>query len=104
MYKLKFSYYLYEDIKSSYNYIKYVLQNPTAAQRLNIETKKTYKKIKNNPYIYPTVPIEHLALKGYRFAMIKNYMLFYKVKEKQINIERFLYGPRDWIKILENMN
>jgi hypothetical protein len=31
-------------------------------------------------------------------------MLFFKVKEKQINVERFLYGPRDWINVLKNMN
>ena len=83
MYELKFSDYLYEDVKSSVNYIKYVLQNP---------------------FIYPAVPVEYLALKGYRFVNIKNYMLFFKVKEKQINIERFLYGPRDWINLLKNMN
>jgi hypothetical protein len=36
--------------------------------------------------------------------MVKNYMLFYKVKEKQINIDRFLYGPRDWMNILRETN
>jgi hypothetical protein len=38
--------------------------------------------------------------------MVKNYMLFFRVKknEKIINVERFLYGPRDWINILENMD
>jgi plasmid stabilization system protein ParE len=103
MYKINFSSYLYEDVESSINYIKYVLQNPIAAQRLKDEVKKTYKKIKGNPFIYPTVPVEHLALKGYRFTMVKNYILFFRVKEKEINIERFLYGPRNWINILENM-
>jgi len=34
--------------------------------------------------------------------MVKNYMLFYKVKEKQINIDRFLYGHRDWMSLLNN--
>jgi len=104
MYKIIFSNYLYEDVESSINYIKYVLQNPIAAQRLKDKVKKTYKKIKENPFIYPAVPVEHLASKGYRFTMVKNYMLFFRVKEKQINIERFLYGPRNWINILENMN
>jgi len=103
VYKINFSNYLYEDVESSINYIKYVLQNPIAAKRLKDEVKKTYKKIKVNPFIYPAVPVEYLALKGYRFTMVKNYMLFFKVKEKQINIERFLYGPRNWINILENM-
>jgi plasmid stabilization system protein ParE len=104
MYKLKFSNYIYEDIQSSINYIKYNLQNQVAAQRLKNEIKKAYKKIKENPFIYPAVPVEHLALKGYRFTMVKNYMLFFKVKEKQINIDRFLYGPRDWINILKETN
>jgi len=104
MYELKFSNYLYEDVKSSVNYIKYVLQNPVAAQRLKDEVKKAYNKIKKNPFFYPAVPVEYLASKGYRFVNVKNYMLFFKVKEKQINIERFLYGPRDWINLLKNMN
>jgi plasmid stabilization system protein ParE len=103
MYKLKFSNFIYDDIKTSFNYIKYVLQNPIAAQRLKSEIKKTYNKIKENPFIYPAVPVKQLALKGFRFTMVKNYMLFYKVKQKVINIERFLYGHRDWVNILENM-
>jgi len=106
MYKLKFSNYIYNDVESSINYIKNVLENPVAAQRLNKEVKKTYKKIKKNPLIYPKVPVVHLALKGFRFKMIKNYMLFFRVKEKEkeINVERFLYGPRDWITTLESTN
>ena len=108
MYKLKFSNYIYDDVESSINYIKNVLENPIAAQKLKKEVIKTYKKIKKNPLIYPKVPVEHLALKGFRFKMVKNYMLFFRVKdkdkEKEINVERFLYGPRDWITILENTN
>ena len=102
MYTLKFSIQYKEDTKSSIRYIKLVLQNPTAAQRLKTEIENTYAKIKQNPLIFPKVPVEHLAEKGYRFVLIRNYMLFFKVKDKVINIDRFLYGPRDWINILEN--
>ena len=104
MYLLKFSNYIYEDIQSSVKYIKFNLQNPVAAQRLKREIKKAFRKIKENPFIYPAVPVEDLELKGYRFTMVKNYMLFFKVKEKQINIVRFLYGPRDWINIIKETN
>ncbi|WP_461248305.1 type II toxin-antitoxin system RelE/ParE family toxin, partial [Treponema sp. R6D11] len=62
------------------------------------------KKIKEKPFIYPAVPDEYLASKGFRFTMVKNYILFYKVKEKQINIDRFLYGHRDWMNILGSVN
>jgi hypothetical protein len=47
MYKLKLSNYIYEDVRSSINYIKNNLKNPVAAQRLKMEIKKTYKKIKD---------------------------------------------------------
>jgi plasmid stabilization system protein ParE len=34
--------------------------------------------------------------------MVKNYIIFFIVEENQINIIRFLYGPRNWINILKN--
>lgn len=102
MYKLKFSNFIYEDIESSVSYIKNDLQNTIAAQKLKKEIQKAYKKIKLTPLIYPLVPVEKLANKGFRFILVKNYMLFFRAKteEKIINIERFLYGPRDWANIL----
>ena len=102
MYKLKFSEYIYKDVESSVEYIKNVLKNPVASQRLKDEVKK----IKQNPLIYPSVPIENLEKKGFKFYIVKNYMLFFKVKKDEniVNIERFLYGPRDWITILGNIN
>jgi plasmid stabilization system protein ParE len=102
MYTLNFSKLFREDVKTSVNYIKHTLQAPLAAQRLKDEIKKTYKKIKESPFIYPAVPDEYLASMGFRFVMVKNYMIFYIVEGKQINIFRFLYGHRDWINILEN--
>jgi len=104
MYTLKFSYFYLDELKSAIEYIRQDLQNPIAAQRLKDEVKETYIKLKENPFIYPSVPDEYLASKGFRFTMVKNYILFYKVKEKQINIDRFLYGHRDWMNILDDDN
>jgi plasmid stabilization system protein ParE len=104
MYKLLLSKYYREELKSAVNYIKQDLQNPIAADSLKEEAKKTYKKIKENPYMYPAVPDEHLASKGFRFVMVKNYMLFYTVIEKEVIVLRFLYGYRDWMNLLDNGN
>jgi plasmid stabilization system protein ParE len=104
MYKLQLSKYYLEELKSAVYYIRHDLQNRVAANNLKEEAKNTYKKIKENPFMYPAVPDEYLASKGFRFVMVKNYMLFYKVKEKQINIDRFLYGHREWINILGSAN
>jgi len=104
MYTLKYSYFFRDELKGAINYIRHDLKNPTAAEKLKNKVKETYKKLKENPFMYPAVPDKYLASKGFRFAMVKNYMLFYKVKEKQINIDRFLYGHRDWMNILDNEN
>ena len=101
MYTLKYAKSYRDDMKSTINYIKYNLQNPIAAQRLKEEIKSKYKNLKENPFIYPVVSDEYLASKGYRFIMVNNFMIFYKVKEMQIEIVRFLYGYRNWINILE---
>jgi plasmid stabilization system protein ParE len=36
--------------------------------------------------------------------MVKNYMMFYTINEdeKTVDVIRFLYGRRDWKRILEN--
>ena len=104
MYTLHFAKIFKEDVQSSLYYIRRTLQNPAAADRLKDEIKKAYKKIKDMPFIYPIVPDDYLGALGFRFTMIKNFMLFYIVEENQINIIRFLYGHRDWIPVLQNTN
>ena len=106
MYKLKFSDDLYCDLEAILDYIRYDLHSPMAAQNLYIEIKNAYKKIKENPFIYPTVSVEQLTSRSYRFKMIKSYMMFFEVKEieNEIIIARFIYGRRDWLSILERMN
>jgi plasmid stabilization system protein ParE len=102
MYRLVFSKLFKEDVKSSVNYVKRILQAPIAADSLKSEIKKSYKIIKETPFIYPAVPNGLLASTGFRFTMVKNYMLFYIVEGKQITAVRFLYGRRDWMNILKN--
>jgi plasmid stabilization system protein ParE len=104
MFKLTYSYFYRDELRSAINYIRQDLKNPIAAQRLKGEVKKHVKKIKENPFMYPAVPDEYLAAKGFRFTMVKNYLLFYTVEEKEIILLRFLYGHRDWMNILDKEN
>jgi len=104
MYRLTYSKFYHAELESCINYIKHELKNSVAAKKLKEEVKKKYKKIKENPFIYPAVYDKYLASKGFRFTMVNNYMLFYAVEEKEIIILRFMYGRRDWINILGNEN
>ena len=56
------------------------------------------------PNIYPNVPDDNLAIKGLKFAIIKNYLMFFTVDEddKIVNVIRFLYIRRDWKNIIRN--
>jgi len=44
----------------------------------------------------------YLEKEGYRKAVIKNYMLVYKVDEaaKTVIIHRFFYGAQDYVKLI----
>jgi len=93
-----------EDILNTVKYIAYVLKAPTAANRLLDEIERPQETLENTPTIYPLVPDAYLAQKGLRFAMIKNYMIFYTINEDEqiVTIIRFLYGRRDWKNILKD--
>lgn len=41
-----------------------------------------------------------LAAKGYRYLIVKDYLVFYKVVEDTVQIHRILYGRRDYTALL----
>jgi plasmid stabilization system protein ParE len=103
MYTLVFSKIIHEDIDSSYTYIKKTLEAPWAAENLIKEIIEKLNYIKETPYTRPLVPEDYLASLGIRSIKIKNYVLYYTVDEKNenINLIRFFYNKRDWIKLLK---
>ena len=103
-FSIKYSKDYRDDLKSAVKYIRTNLQNPNAAKNLKSDVIEKINGIIDNPFAYPAVSDEYLALKGYRFALVKNYMIFFTLIEKQIEIIRFLYGPMDWMNILKNEN
>jgi plasmid stabilization system protein ParE len=90
------------DILVTVDYIANVLKVPIAANNLLDELEKVEHRLAENPYIYPRVPDDYLAETGLRFVMVKNFILFYTVKDEEQKVYgiRFLYGRRDWKNIL----
>ncbi|MDR3301723.1 MAG: type II toxin-antitoxin system RelE/ParE family toxin [Spirochaetaceae bacterium] len=91
-----------EDIVSAVKYISGVLNAPAAANRLLDEIEKHETILEHTPNIFPFVPDEPLTNNGIKYAMVKNYMLFYIIHEedKIVTVLRFLYGRRDWKNII----
>ncbi|MDR2588817.1 MAG: type II toxin-antitoxin system RelE/ParE family toxin [Spirochaetales bacterium] len=103
MYALVFSKVIREDIDSSYTYIKETLEAPHAAENLIKDIVEKLEYIKKTPYARSLVHDNYLTSLGIRSIKIKNYVLYYNVEEekKSINIIRFFYNKRDWIKLLK---
>ena len=63
---------------------------------------KCYDNISLNPLMYALCDNDRLKSKKYRKAVIKNYIMFYRVDEEKqtIYIMRFIYSRRDYINLL----
>ena len=91
-----------QDISSTVQYIANTLKAPKAANDLLDEIERHEKILAKTPNIYPLVSDAYLAEKGVKFTMIKNYMMFFIINKKTVNVIRFLYGRRDWQNILKD--
>ena len=61
--------------------------------------EKFYKEIdtlEENPYIFPLAKDAILKQFGYRIIPIDNYLVFFIIKDNEIQIHRFLYGRRNY--------
>ncbi len=90
------------DLVSAIEYISDVLKAPVAAENLLDNIEKETAVLAENPYLFPLSHDDHIAHRGIRPLMVKNYFLFYTVKEdaRTITIIRMMYARRDWIHLL----
>ena len=84
------------------------LQHTTDVRELVIagdfldEVTVCYGFLKSNPMMYERCQDRRLGEEGYRKAVIKNYVLVYKINEesKIVSIMRFFYGAQDYTKLI----
>lgn len=96
-YKLIFSESFCNDLDEAMSYISNKLYNPSAADRLLADTQKSIAALSDNPFMYPLYHDDKLAKRGYRYIIVSNFLVFYKVDEtaQEVHIARFLYGSRN---------
>ncbi|MDR1736283.1 MAG: type II toxin-antitoxin system RelE/ParE family toxin [Oscillospiraceae bacterium] len=90
------------DIRNIARYISSQLNAPTTALNMVRTIREAIANLKTNALFSPLVRVERLAAVGYRTLIIKKYMAFYIVdeKEKTVVVDRILYGRRDWQSML----
>jgi len=104
MYTIKITESAENDLLDTARYIAKELKNRMAADHLLDDVDKAINSLKEMPQRHAIVVDEVLANLGFRFFPVRNYLIFYVIREenKTVVIERFLYGRRDWITILRN--
>ena len=91
-YEIKYSELFYKDLDSIMNYIKYELENIEAARKL---FDKIIEEISNRAY-NPEAYERYYSIKKrkntYYRIYVKNYTIFYVVKENTIEVRRIIYS------------
>ncbi len=90
------------DIKDIVRYIASQLSAPISALHMIELLEEAMVDLSNMPQRCPLISDERLSQMGYRKLLVKNYVVFFSIDEnnKVVNVERILYGRRDWLRIL----
>ena len=83
-------------------YLTEELSAPGAAAALLREMNDCYDSLEQTPYMFEVCRNPQLRNRGYRRAVIGNYVMIYTVDEVQrkVYILRFFYGARDYERML----
>ncbi|MCL2080816.1 MAG: type II toxin-antitoxin system RelE/ParE family toxin [Oscillospiraceae bacterium] len=101
-YKLKITPAAEEDLDEIYLYISKTLNAPIASQKLRAKIKNRFLSLRDNPYQCELSRNDFLAKKGYRRAVVDNYVGLYLTDEikKTVIVARIFYGAMDYEKYI----
>jgi len=102
MYKVDVSIRAEQDLDRIVSYIAVKLAAPIAAADFIDAVYDCYSHLEINPYLYEQCRDLKLQNEGYRRAVIKNFVLLYKIDEKTkaVVIHRFFYGRQDYVSLI----
>ena len=90
------------DLRDIVRYISSKLDAPITALKMMDAVEEAVGGLSDMPQKYPLVTDERLAAMGYHKLIVKNYIAFFTIDEKNkvVDVERILYARRDWLRIL----
>ena len=99
-YNIRYSKEAKQDLINIKKYIKYNLQEPNIANKLINKIKKEIAKLIVDAKIYNIIDDDFIKKLEIRKIIVDNYIVFYRIKNKTIEIVRIMYGRRNWISLL----
>ena len=88
------------EISGIYEYIRQDKED--AALKVYKEIKEAIAGLNDFPFRGSAVDKDDRTMNGYRFIMVKPYLIFYKINGRNITIYHVIDGKRDYLKILES--
>ena len=89
-----------QDLDEIFDYIAYELRNPSsAAETINVILDAA-ESLEGFPFIGSAVKGLPFAVDEYRFLGARNYLIFYRVTDSRIFVDRILYNRRDYLPLL----
>ena len=90
------------DLRDIVRYIASQLSAPVSALHMMELFEEAMAGLSDMPQRCPYVADERLSQMGYRKLLVKNHVVFFSIDEKSkvVDIERILYGRRDWLGFL----
>jgi len=71
-----------------------------AAENLANKIEKHLELLSENPLLGKSPSDSYLKLLGYRYLIIKNYLIFYTIEQRTIFIHRILHSARNYKTLL----
>lgn len=99
-YRVRYLETFYKDLGKISKYISVQLKNNIAAQNLINDIEKAIEKRKNNPFGYEKFKSVKQRKEQYYKIFVKNYIIFYVIKDDVIEIRRLIYKKRNLEKII----
>jgi len=81
--------------------IEYILaENQTAALSTASKIEHNLKLLESNPHLGRIPNDEELEKLGYRYLIVLDYLIFYKIEARTIFVYRIIHGARDYKPLL----
>jgi len=102
MYDLEVSDKAEDDLDKIISYIADNLASPQAAASFADEVYECYERLEENPYLFEECRDVKLKKEGYRRAVIKSYVVVYKIYDEQklVIVHRFFYSRQNYSNLI----
>lgn len=99
-YRLEYLPLFWDDLEHAVFYIRDVLKNPAAAERLLDRTEAAILEHAKTPTMAQVYKTTRRRPLPYYWFPVGNYIVFYVVHDDVMEVRRFIYGARNLTKML----